>query len=54
MPYVAALFLAALLSACGELEPRSVAQENQLYNVENGVSPMHERTRAQNENRRMY
>ena len=47
--------LATLLCACGELPSRSVSDSGQqAYNVENGVSPLHHRTQAQNENRRMY
>lgn len=45
-------FAATVLSACSE-KPQRVVSERDGYNVENGVSPLHERTLTQGESRRL-
>jgi hypothetical protein len=45
-------FAATILSACSE-QPQRVVSERDGYNVENGVSPLHERTLTQGESRRL-
>lgn len=48
-----AVLAAATLAACSEKPPRHDPEAVQAYNVENGPSPMLERTLSQGESGRM-
>ena len=48
-----AALAAAALAACSEKPPRADPESVQAYNVENGVSPLAERTRNQGESERI-
>lgn len=50
---LATLFSAALLGACSEKSPRTDVEALPAYNVENGPSPLYERTLKQGESGRM-
>ena len=43
----------AILVACGETAPRTSPEREPAYNVQNGSSPLYERTLNQGESRRM-
>ena len=47
------ILAAAALAACSEQPPRADPEGVQAYNVENGVSPLAERTRNQGESERI-
>ena len=46
-------FVMANITGCSEQPQRVVSERGQAYNVENGVSPLHERTLTQGESRRL-
>lgn len=50
---LATLVCAALLAACSERPPRTHVEAVPAYNVENGPSPLYERTVKQGESGRM-
>jgi hypothetical protein len=48
-----AILAVAAFAACSEKPPRADPEAVQAYNVENGVSPLAERTRNQGESERI-